>query len=232
VIFVGSASAETASSGKGTVARRVADALGYAWVDTGALYRAVGERAIEIGVDPRDAEGATRVARALRVRFERVGGALRVFRDDVDVTTRIRAEGVGRAASAVAVHPGVRSALLQTQRDLGVAGGVVMDGRDIGTVVLPDAELKIFLDASLDERARRRHGEHPGVPYTQVRDDLAARDAQDAGRAVAPLRPADDAVHIDTTTLTIDEVVSIIVTLARGARERAQTTVDEPARVN
>ncbi len=207
-----------ASSGKGTVARRVAEALGYAYVDTGAMYRSVGFRALRAGIDPRDPARTSALALALHFGFDWHRGQLRVFVDREDVSTAIRNEQVGTAASAVAVHPGVRSALLQTQRDLGAGGGVVMDGRDIGTVVLPDADLKIFLDASLEERARRRHADLRGTTLERVRSDLAARDAQDAGRSVAPLRRADDAVGIDSTRHTIDEVVHRVLELARARR--------------
>ncbi len=207
-----------ASSGKGTVARRVAERLGYAYVDTGAMYRCVGARVLEQGGSPADAELSERVARGMRIGFDWHGGQLRVLRDGVDVTRDIRTEAAGRAASAVAVHPGVRAALLDAQRALGAGGGVVMDGRDIGTVVLPDAQLKIFLDASLDERARRRHLETPGSDYDTIRRDLEARDAQDAGRATAPLRRADDAVVIDSTSEPIEAVVERVLALAAQRR--------------
>jgi cytidylate kinase len=178
------------------------------------MYRTVGLRAIRAGISPTDADGTTTIARALHFAFDWHHGALRIIADGEDVSRAIRTEEVGRAASAVAVHAGVRAALLQTQRDLGAGGGVVMDGRDIGTVVLPSAELKIFLDASLDERARRRHLETPGSSYDIVRADLAARDAQDSGRATAPLRQAEDAIRVDTTHRSIDEVVAAVVGLA------------------
>lgn len=206
------------SSGKGTVARLVATVLGYQFVDTGAMYRAVGLACLRRGVDVRDEAGAAAVARSLRFRFAFLGGSLRVQADGEDVTDAIRAEAVGLAASAVAVHPEVRAALLGLQRALGAGGAVVMDGRDIGTVVLPDAELKVYLDASLDERARRRWRQYPDHDFETVRAELAARDAQDAGRAVAPLRCADDAVRIDSTGLAIDDVVQRIVGLAQARR--------------
>ncbi len=206
------------SSGKGTVARGVAEALGYQFVDTGAMYRAVGLLSLRSGLDVRD-EGATSLlAQRLQFRFAFDGGRLRVEVDGEDVTSAIRGEDVGAAASAVAVHPAVRGALLGLQRYLGAAGGVVMDGRDIGTVVLPDAELKIFLDASLDERARRRWLEHPERDFVAVRDELAARDLQDTTRAVAPLRCAADAVRLDSTGVPVSDVVDRIVQLARSRR--------------
>ncbi len=204
-----------ASSGKGTVARFVAARLGYSYVDTGALYRGVGLLMLRAGLDPTDAGAATRVALGARFDFEWREGSLRLKIDGVDETGSIRGEDVGRAASAVAVHPGVRSALLQAQRDLAARGGVVMDGRDIGTVVLPNAQLKIYLDASLEERARRRHAEAPGVPLDAVRQQLEARDRQDSGRETAPLRLADDAEFVDTTGRSVEEVVQQVLALAR-----------------
>lgn len=205
-----------ASSGKGTVARRVALNLGYAYVDTGAMYRAVGLQALRTGVDPTDPVGTEQIARAAHFDFDWHDGFLQVFLNGEEVTLGIRTAEVGRAASAVAVHPGVRAALLDFQRGLGARGRVVMDGRDIGTVVLPGAQLKIFLDASLDERARRRAAELPHLSYEAVRRDLAARDAQDSGRATAPLVAAPDAVHLDTTALDIDAVVHTVLELARA----------------
>lgn len=207
-----------ASSGKGTVARAVAERLGFAYVDTGAMYRAVGLRVLRAGVDPRDPSTTAEIAKAIHFTFDWHKGALRIFANDEDVSRAIRTEDVGSAASAVAVHPGVRAALLGAQRELGAGGGVVMDGRDIGTVVLPDADLKIFLDASLDERARRRHLEHPEIAYDTIRRDLAARDAQDSGRATAPLRKADDAVVVDTTGMDVPAVVAEVLRLAAARR--------------
>ena len=204
-----------ASSGKGTVARFVAARLGYSYVDTGALYRGVGLRMLRAGADPTDPVAAESAARECSFQFDWRDGSLRITLNGADETGSIRGEEVGRAASAVAVHAGVRAALLQAQRDMGARGGVVMDGRDIGTVVLPDARLKVFLDASLDERARRRHAEAPGVPLDQVRKQLAARDAQDSGRETAPLRCAEDAEFVDTTGRSVEEVVQQVLALAR-----------------
>lgn len=204
-----------ASSGKGTVARRVAEALGYAYVDTGAMYRAVGLFTLRAGGDPADAAAAERVARSLAFSFAWSDGTLRVFVGSEDVSGAIRGEGVGSAASIVAAHPGVRAALLDAQRALGAGGRVVMDGRDIGTVVLPGAGLKIFLDASLEERSRRRAAEFPGRRPEDVRRELAERDARDAGREAAPLAAAADAVHLDSTGKSIEEVVAMVIALAR-----------------
>jgi CMP/dCMP kinase len=212
-----------ASSGKGTVARRVARALGYAYVDTGAMYRAVGLSALNAGIPLSNEARLATLARALRFHFSWTVDGLRVQVDDQDISEAVRSEEAGQAASAVAVLGEVRAALLDLQQRLGDGGAVVMDGRDIGTVILPNAELKVFLDASVDVRAQRRHAEiqkrGAATTFTQVRAELVARDAQDSGRAVAPLCQATDAVRLDSTKLTPDEVVARVLALAveRGA---------------
>lgn len=212
-----------ASSGKGTVARGVARSLGYQYVDTGAMYRTVALVAEERNVPWTDADRLSDLARSLDFTFGWDGDVLHVNVGGRDVTSAIRRDEIGRGASDVSAHPSVRAALLQLQRDLGHKGGIVMDGRDIGTVVLPDADLKIFLDADLDERASRRHEEmlRRGdlTSYAQVREALAARDKQDRDRPVAPLKQAADAVYLDTSQLTIREATDQVLALAqaRGA---------------
>ncbi len=204
-----------ASSGKGTVARGVARALGYQYVDTGAMYRAVALTAEKRGVSWEDGPALAALAAGLDFRFSWDGDVLRVEVDGRDLTSALRREGFGRGASAVSALPEVRAALLARQRDLGRQGGVVMDGRDIGTVVLPDADLKVYLDADLEERALRRHEEllrrGTVVSYQEVLDALAARDAQDRERPVAPLRQADDAVYLDTTRLSIRQAIDAVL---------------------
>lgn len=211
------------SSGKGTVARGVARALGYQYVDTGAMYRSVALVARERGLSWSDEAAVSALASGLEFHFEWSGDVLVVVVDGVDLTTAIRADDIGRGASDVSVLPGVREALLGLQRQLGEAGGVVVDGRDIGTVVLPDADLKVFLDAALDERARRRHEElvrRGGTSsLAEVRAALELRDRQDRERAIAPLRQAPDAVHIDTTHMTIPAAVEAVLALARRRLE-------------
>jgi cytidylate kinase len=208
------------SSGKGTAARGLAMALGYTYVDTGALYRAVALVAQRKGVPWDDAERMSELARALRLAFDWHEGALRLQADGVDVTRDIRSDEIGQGASLVSRHPGVRDALLDLQRSLAAKGGVVMDGRDIGTVVLPDADLKVYLDATLDERVRRRHEEllrhGETVSVTEVRAALLQRDKQDSERAVAPLRVAPDAVVVDTTDLTVRQAVDALLALVRA----------------
>jgi cytidylate kinase len=205
------------SSGKGSVARGVARELGYQYIDTGAMYRAVALMARRRGIDPDDAAGVAEVARSLQFAFDWDVDVLRIRVNGEDLTRDIRADDVGQEASRVSRHPEVREALLGLQRSLGAGGGVVMDGRDIGTVVLPDAELKVFLDASLDERARRRHEElvrrGEAAHLADVRNALAQRDRQDRERDTAPLRAAADAVVLDTTNLTIRQAVDRLLAL-------------------
>ena len=190
-----------AASGKGTVARRLAERLGFARLDTGLLYRAVAKRVIDGGGDPADGAEAARAARALRT-------------DDL-AGEGLRDETVAAAASVVAADAGVRAALLDFQRGFaadppGAAAGAVLDGRDIGTVVCPDARVKLFLDASPEVRALRRVRElrerGSDAIYAAVLRDMEARDARDRGRAAAPLAPAEDAFVIDTSTMNADEV--------------------------
>lgn len=211
------------SAGKGTVAKGVARALGYQYVDTGAMYRAVALFCRRRGIAWNDDQGCADVASTLQFEFAWDGDVLRVVVDGEDVTAAIRQDGIGRGASDVSALPAVRKALLGLQRDMGAKGGVVMDGRDIGTVVLPDAELKIFLDADLDVRAHRRHEElirrGEVVPLNQVRAGLAFRDKQDSEREVAPLKQAKDAVYVDSTKLSAAQVIDRVLEMvkARGA---------------
>ena len=208
-----------ASSGKGTVARAVARQLGFRYIDTGAMYRAVALMARLRGVAWSDPTALATLARGLRFDFPWDGELLRVVVDGHDVTAAIRADEVSRGSSEVSAHPSVREALLGLQQALGAEGAVVMDGRDIGTVVLPAAEVKLFLDASLEERARRRHDEllrrGEVLPFGEVRDALALRDQRDRERDVSPLRPAKDALYVDSTSLSPVEVVARILGLAR-----------------
>lgn len=209
-----------ASSGKGTMARLLAQELGYSYIDTGALYRVVGLRALAAGLDLGDGEAVGALARTLHLRFGWGERGLRVYEGEDDLSEAIRNERVGRAASDVAVLPAVRAALLGLQRALGAAGGVVVDGRDIGTVVLPDAALKIYLDAEPAERARRRAAElrakGQDADEQAIFEELVARDAQDSGRAHAPLCQAADAVRVDSTGRAPAAVLAELVALARA----------------
>ena len=208
-----------ASSGKGTVARMVARTMNYAYIDTGAMYRSVALLAERAGVSLSDGPALGRLAAGLRFAFAWDGEALRIEVSGEDLSSAIRSESVGQGASKVSAHPEVRAALLGLQQQLGSAGGVVMEGRDIGTVVLPDAALKIFLDAELDTRAARRTAElrRRGLDVTlaEIAAEIRQRDAQDRGRAIAPLLQAEDAFYLDTTALTPEQVAARIAEMAR-----------------
>ena len=199
-----------AGAGKSTVARAVAARLGYRYVDTGAMYRALALAAIERGVE--GPSGLAELASSIEL-GSRDG---RTLLNGADVTDRIREADVTARVSAVAARPEVRTALVARQRRVAAAEDVVMEGRDIGSAVLPDAPVKVFLTASLEERARRRAAE-TGEAMTGVMAAIEERDRADSRRAASPLTRADDAVHIDTTGRTIDEVVDEIVALARAA---------------
>jgi cytidylate kinase len=207
------------ASGKGTVAARVAQALGYHYLDSGALYRLVALAALEQGVDPDDPVGAGQVAAALRPRF--ADGHINL--QGRDVTDLIRSEDVSRAASRVAVHTPVRDALRELQQAFRTAPGLVADGRDMGTVLFPDAALKVFLTASVQARAERRHKQliDKGFPanISALLQDLRARDERDSQRAAAPLKPAEDAYQLDSSTLSADEVVQQVLNWYAQASE-------------
>lgn len=208
-----------AGSGKSTAARRAAELLGYEYIDTGAMYRAVALQALGAGVPLDDAGRLAELAEGASIVLRWTGSRTRVWLDGSEVTDRIRRPEVAQAASRVAAVGGVRAALVRAQQRLGAAGGVVMEGRDIGTVVLPQAELKVFLTASAEERARRRLEEHvqrgEAVSLESVREEVGERDRRDSGRAHSPLARAADAVLIDSTAMEPEEVARLIVLLAR-----------------
>ena len=204
-------------SGKSTVAKLAARALGYRHIDTGAMYRAVALLALRREVRLDDVQRLGELARSAKMSFKVRGGEQRLHVDCEDVEDQIRTPEVSRASSLVSAVPEVRWALVEHQRTMAQGGGVVMEGRDIGTVVLPDAEVKVFLTASAEERARRRllqlQGQGIGASYEDVLADLLRRDEQDSNRSVAPLRVAPDAVVIDTGNLSLEEVVRRVVDL-------------------
>ncbi len=206
-----------AGAGKSTVSRLLAARLGYRYIDTGALYRTIGFLAWEQGVSPDDGK---RLA-ALCDGADIVLTDSRVLVGNRDITPDIRRPEISQIASEVSAQPEVRHALLGLQRRLGGVGAAILDGRDIGTVVFPDADIKIFLDAALEERGRRRYAElqHRGetnVSLAQTLREMAARDRRDRARAHAPLRPAEDAIRLDTTALTQAEVVDSMAALVHA----------------
>jgi CMP/dCMP kinase len=213
-----------AGSGKSTAARRVAELLGYVYLDTGAMYRAVALKAMESGVPLEERARVIEVARAARIELRWAEEQLQVWLDGADVTARIRSAEMAQAASKVAPIPEVREVLVAAQRRMGEQGGVVMEGRDIGTVVFPNAELKIYLTASADVRAARRLGDlrQRGEPATleEVLEEVRERDRRDRQREASPLALAPDAVLVDTTAMEPEEVARLIVLLAREMAER------------
>jgi cytidylate kinase len=202
-------------AGKGTIARTLSETLGFRHVDTGAMYRAVGWKALHDGLSLDDEAAVAALAQRAALVVE--GGVASI--DGHDVTHAIRTPEIDKAAAAVARLPRVREALVARQRALGAGGGVVMEGRDIGTVVFPTADVKIYLDASAEERARRRANDpaHTGshVGQAAVAAAIQARDTSDTTRTVSPLTLAPDAVHIDTTAMPINEVVQRVLGLVR-----------------
>jgi len=207
-----------AGAGKSTIARRVAEKLGILYLDTGAMYRAIGIKAVAQGLSPKDetAVGNMLESTDLDIRF--VAGAQEVWLDGVNVSEAIRTPEASRAASDVSTLPVVRRALVDLQRKIASRQSLIMDGRDIGTYVLPDARHKFFLTASVEERAHRRlldlqNRGNQTATLDEVRADIEYRDRQDSERAFAPLRQAEDAVLVDTTDLTIEEVVQTILDL-------------------
>lgn len=217
-----------AASGKSTVGGRLADKLGYLYFDTGVMYRAVTWVALVRGIPIEDEAAVTKLAESLLIEVTRPtvqdGRQYTVYADGEDITWRIREPGVNRYVSPVSAYRGVRQALTRQQRRIGAAGGVVMVGRDIGSVVLPEAEVKIYLDATLEERARRRYREaqQRGTPrdYAEVLEDLKRRDHIDSTREQAPLCVAEGAVVIDSTKMTVEEVVARIRALLKAAKEK------------
>jgi cytidylate kinase len=206
-------------AGKGTLARTVAERLGYRHVDTGAMYRAVGWKAQQDGLPLDDDEAVAALADQSRIVQE--DGRTEI--DGYDVTREIRTPAIDKAATSVARLPKVREALVRRFRDIGKGGAVVMEGRDIGTVVFPDADLKFYIDASPEERARRRAADpaHTGgqASLELVQSDIASRDRSDSTRSVAPLTRANDAIYIDTTTMPIEDVVRKVLDLIEARLE-------------
>lgn len=207
-----------AAAGKSTVAKLVAEKLSYIYIDTGAMYRAITLKAIQQDVDLQDESTILAILKKTKITLLPGDKGQLVFLDEKEVTADIRTDSVTNAVSILAKHPTVREEMVARQRKFAEDGGVVMDGRDIGTHVLPDAEVKIFLLASVEERALRRHNENmlKGFPsdLEKLKEEIAIRDKLDSEREAAPLKKADDAVEIDSTTISISQVVEKILSYA------------------
>jgi cytidylate kinase len=209
-----------AGAGKSTIAKELAKELSYIYIDTGAMYRAVAYQALRQGIAADDEQALTKLAGEIDIDMRVEGGENRILLNGEDVTSEIRLPEVGAMASPVSAVGGVREHLVAQQRRLAARGNVVMDGRDIGTVVLPDADCKIYLTASLEERVMRRYTElqAKGLSTTpeDVRSEIETRDYRDSHRENSPLRQADDAVYLDSTGLGIDEVLAKVRELAQA----------------
>lgn len=201
-------------AGKSTLSRKLAEKLNYIYVDTGALYRTVGLYVFRNEIDPKDAEAVTALLPQISVGLRFINGEQHVYLNDEDVSADIRIHEVSQYASLVSAIPAVRQFLFETQRKLAAEHDVIMDGRDIGTVVLPRADVKIFLTASAEVRARRRYEEllqrGQKVDYDQILEDVNRRDEQDMNRPVAPLKPAEDSVIVDNSECSFDESLALL----------------------
>ncbi|WP_018658656.1 (d)CMP kinase [Allofustis seminis] len=208
-----------ASSGKSTIAQMIAKELSLVYIDTGAMYRALTYAALEHGIDVADESKLLELLSHMTISFKPTADGQKVYVNDTDITKEIRENKVSQNVSEVSAHPHVREALVKLQKELAGKHSVIMDGRDIGTVVLPDAPVKIFLVASVDVRAQRRHLENQsrGISSTfeQIKADLIERDALDTSRKHSPLKKAMDAIEVDTTALTIHEVVAKILEIIK-----------------
>lgn len=208
-----------AGAGKSTIARRAAAELGYIYVDTGALYRSIGWYVASRGLDTANAAQVIPCLEEIRVELKFIDGMQRVFVNGQDVSDEIRLPQMGMHASNVSAIPAVRTFLFQLQRDLAASHNVVMDGRDIGTVVLPEADVKLFLTATPEDRARRRYEEHlqrgQTVNYEDILQEVKQRDEQDTHRAIAPLRRAPDAILLDTTGNELEQSVRLVIDTIR-----------------
>lgn len=208
-----------AAAGKSTVAKLVAKKLSYLYIDTGAMYRALTYKALKLGADLEDEQALAEILNNTNIELIQGNVAQHVLLDGTDVTDEIRSHEVTKHVSTVSKHPLVRKEMVERQRELAQKGGIVMDGRDIGTHVLPNAEVKIFLVATVEERAKRRHQENLAKGFesdlAQLMKEIALRDKMDSEREASPLKKADDAIELDTTSLSIEEVVDHIMELVK-----------------
>ena len=204
-----------AASGKSTTARLAAERLGYLFIDTGAMYRAITLKILELGINPSDAERVGQIAQETRVELRREGKEIRVFLDGRDVTDGIRSRDVTNAVSAVSAIQNVRDVMVREQKRLGESGGVILDGRDIGTVVFPGADVKIFMLADVGTRALRRQKEleenEVHIRIDELAQEIRSRDQKDSEREISPLKKADDAIVLDTSKMSIEEQVQFIL---------------------
>ncbi|MBW6515858.1 MAG: (d)CMP kinase [Candidatus Cloacimonetes bacterium] len=202
-----------AASGKSTTAKILARKLGYTYIDTGAMYRAVAFKIIESGIDFQDTDQLDKLLAEIDICFKHINEEQRIFLDNKDVSTRIREQDITKLSSEIAVIGAVRERMVAMQREMGRSGGIVMDGRDIGTVVFPDADFKFFVTASVRTRAIRRWKEigDNSIALEEIEKDLIWRDQNDSNREIAPLRKAEDAIEVDTTNMSITEQVNYIM---------------------
>lgn len=212
-----------AASGKSTTAQLVAERLGYLYVDTGAMYRAATLKVLRAGVPPGEQERVAALVESARIELRSGNGMLRVLLDGEDVTEEIRTPDVTRAVSAVSSIRRVRDVMVREQRRMGRDGGIVLEGRDIGTVVFPDADLKFFMVAGIDARAHRRGNElrTRGIPadIERLKNEIRDRDTLDSTRSESPLKKADDAIEVDTSEMTIEQQVAFVIETARRVME-------------
>ncbi len=211
-----------AGAGKSSIAKLAAKKLSFVYIDTGAMYRTMAYYFLEHGIDTKEEKAVAEHCDEIGIRIAYEDGDQQIFLNEVNVSREIRREEVGNHASVVAAHGAVREKLVALQRQMAASTDVIMDGRDIGTVVLPDAELKIYLTASSAVRAERRYKElqEKGIDcdLKKIEEDIILRDKQDMNREISPLKQAEDAVYLDSSDMTIDEVVQKIITLAEGKR--------------
>ena len=213
-----------AGAGKSTIAKRVAKELGFIYVDTGAMYRAMAIYFVDNGIDGRDEAAVSKACADVDVRITYEDGAQQVILNGENVTGRLRQEEVGRMASTVAVYAAVRSKLVELQRQLAEGTDVIMDGRDIGTCVLPDADVKIYLTASSRVRAQRRFDElqEKGIAcnFDEIEKDIIERDRRDMTREESPLKKAEDAIEVDTSDMSIEQVIATIIRICEEKKEK------------
>lgn len=212
-----------AGAGKSTIAKKLSARLGFLYLDTGAMYRAVALKVLREGIDFNDEAKINSVVKNISIRIAYENGAQKIFADGEDVSEKIREHAVSSAASKVSALPCVRIKLVELQREIAKQTDTILDGRDIGTYVLPNAEFKFFLTASVDERAKRRYDElvQKGAECSleQIKSDMAARDYNDSHREFAPLKKADDAIEVDTTHMSIEEVAEHMLNIINGKRK-------------